>query len=143
VPKADLLFRHGRYHDAELAYHRALALLRDAIVKSALWPTPPLKFESRADFVLMFEGMTKQAQGRLAEAEVDIRGALLNRLRAVGKYHASTGRISRALAALLAEEGRHDEAERTARSAVEIYGGLGAAGRRELAEPRVETRPSA
>ncbi len=127
VPKADLLFRHGRYHDAELAYHKAQTLLRDAIVKSASWPTPPLKdgFEGRADIVLMTEGMTKQAQGRLAEAEVDIRGALLNRLKTVGKYHPTTARISRALATLLSLEGRHAEAEQTARRAVEIYQELG------------------
>jgi hypothetical protein len=69
--------------------------------------------------------MTKQAQGRLAEAEVDIRGALLNRLKTVGKYHPTTARISRASATLLSLEGRHAEAERTARSAVEIYQELG------------------
>jgi CHAT domain-containing protein len=127
VPNADLLFRHGRYHEAELVYHKAQSLLRDAIVKSASWPAPPLKdgFESRVDFVLMTEGMTKQFQGRLAEAEVDIRGALLNRLKAVGKYHASTARVSRALGALLSAEGRLAEAETAARSSVEIYRELG------------------
>jgi CHAT domain-containing protein len=127
APNADLLFRHGRYREAELAHHRAQILLRDAIVKSASWPNGRLKdgLESYADIVLMSEGVAKQAQGRLAEAEVDIRGALLNRLRIVGKYHASTARISRTLAMVLSAQGRYAEAEQTARSAVEIYRELG------------------
>jgi CHAT domain-containing protein len=127
APNADVLFRRGRYLEAEVAYHKSQSLLRDAIVKSAFWPNPPLKdgFQSKADLLLMTEGITKQAQGRLAEAEVDIRGALLNRLKTVGKYHASTARISRALGVLLSAEGRLAEAEQTERSAVEIYRELG------------------
>jgi CHAT domain-containing protein len=127
APNADLLFRRGRYREAELAFHKSQILLRDAIVKSASWPNPPLKdgFQSKADLLLMTEGMAKQAQGRLAEAEVDIRAALLNRLRTVGKFHASTARIARVLGSLLSAEGRFAEAEQTARSSVEIYKELG------------------
>ena len=32
-------------------------------------------------------------QGRLAEAEIDIRRALLSRLKSVGKYHADTANM--------------------------------------------------
>ena len=80
--------------------------------KSVSWPVPPLKggFEFQADLMTALEGQMKARQGRLAEAESDIRGALLSRLQQVGKYHASTAQLSRMLANLLAEQARYGEA---------------------------------
>jgi CHAT domain-containing protein len=127
VGYADLLGRHGRYREAELSYHKSLVLLRDAIAKSASWPNKPLtgSLESRADSLMASEGWAKRAQGRLAEAEVDIRGALLSRLSIVGKFHPTSANISRLLANLLWSQSRLAEAEQMARAAVEIYRGLG------------------
>jgi CHAT domain-containing protein len=127
APYADLLFRRGRYREAELAYHQSQALVRDALAKSASWPIPPLKdgFESKIDVLLAAEGVAKQAQGRLAEAELDIRGALLSRLKTVGKFSGSTANITRLLANLLLQQARPQEAEQMASTAVDIYRQLG------------------
>src|SRR5215467_9404591 len=117
----------GLYRDAELAYHNAHALLRDAIVKAKSWPQPPLQGaqEGQADYMEASEGMMKARQGRLTEAEADIRRALLSRLQFAGKYHASSAQIVRMLARVLVEQARFHEAEQLLRTAVDIYRGLG------------------
>ncbi len=124
---ARLLDARGRYREAELAYHHAQDLTRDALAKSSSWPRPPFKgaFESTIDFLTAWEGQTKERQGRLSEAEADIRRALLSRLEAVGKYHSDIAQISLILSGLVYELRRFDEAEKLARTAVEIYRTLG------------------
>jgi CHAT domain-containing protein len=122
-----VLAAKGLYRDAELAYHNAHALLRDAIVKAKSWPQPPLQgaLEGQADYMEASEGLMKARQGRLTEAEADIRRALLSRLQFAGKYHASSAQIVRMLATLLVEQARFHEAEQLLRTAVDIYRGLG------------------
>jgi CHAT domain-containing protein len=124
---ARLMDARGRYRDAESAYRKSQMLLRDAVVKSASWPVPRLPggFESQIDFLTALEGLTKWRQGRLVEAEADVRRALLSRLSTVGKYHPDTAQISGYLANLLSEQSRFPEAEQLARTAVEIYRTLG------------------
>src|SRR5262249_51179119 len=77
------------------------------------------------DFLLTNEGLVKARQGRLNEAEADVRRALLSRLKAVGKYHSDTAQMANSLAKLLSEQARFAEAEQLARSSVEIYETLG------------------
>ena len=122
-----VLEARGLYRDAELAYHNAHSLLRDAIVKSKSWPQPPAQgsIEFQADYMQASEGLMKARQGRLAEAEADIRGALLSRLQFAGKYNTSSAQFVRMLAGLLAQQGRFHEAEQLLRAAVDIYRGLG------------------
>jgi CHAT domain-containing protein len=122
-----VLQARGLFRDAELAYHNAHALLRDAIIKSKSWPQQPFQgaVENQADFILAAEGAMKARQGRLTEAEADIRRALLSRLQFAGKYHASSAQLVRMLAQLLAEQGRFREAEQLLRIALDIYRGLG------------------
>src|SRR5215467_7927726 len=122
-----VLQARGLYRDAELAYHNAHALMRDAIVKSKSWPQPPLlgAIENQADVIQASEGMMKARQGRLTEAEADIRRALLSRLQFAGKYHGGTAQLVRILASLLVEQARFGEAVQLLRTAVDIYRGLG------------------
>src|SRR6266508_1349719 len=122
-----LLEARGRFRDAELAYEKSAVLLRDALVKSASWPNPPPQgsIESTLDFLTAFAGQAKVKQGRLSEAEADIRRALLGRLKAVGKYHGETAQITNTLAHVLSEQARFAEAEQIARTAVDIYRSLG------------------
>ena len=124
---ARLLEARGRYRDAELGYERSAVLLRDALVKSASWPNPPPKgsMESTIDFLTAFAGMVKMRQGRLSEAEADVRRALLGRLKAVGKYHGETAQITTMLAGVLSEQARFADAEQIARTSVDIYRSLG------------------
>jgi hypothetical protein len=74
----------GLHRDAELAARRAQSLYRDALQKSKSWDRPPEQdaFENSIDTALADEGHAKMRQGRLVEAEIDIRQALLSRLKA-------------------------------------------------------------
>jgi CHAT domain-containing protein/tetratricopeptide (TPR) repeat protein len=122
-----LLDAHSRFAEAAQAYDKSALLLRDAVAKSIAWPVPPVKgaFELMIDRATALEGRAKARQGRRTEAEADIRRALLSRLDTVGKYHASTASICILLAVALREEARYADAEKLARSAIEIYRFLG------------------
>ena len=72
------------------------------------------------DAAVLSQGRMKARQGRLAEAEVDARRALLARLKDTGKYNAATPRYVMGLAGILVEQGRYAEAEQLARVALEI-----------------------
>jgi CHAT domain-containing protein len=121
--RARVLFARGKYREAELAFRKAQTLMRDSLVKSANWPNRPAPdlIESTIDFLVNFEGHAKARQGRLNEAEADIRRALLSRLNTVGKYHPDTAQITNSLSSLMSERSRFAEAEQLARSAVDIY----------------------
>ena len=125
--RARLLQAQGKYREAELAYRKTQALRRDSLAKSPNWPNRPAPdlIESAIDFALNHEGQVKAKQGRLKEAEADIRRAMLSRLKSVGKYHPDTAQITNSLASLMVEQSRHAEAERLARASVEIYQALG------------------
>ena len=69
----------------------------------------------------------KARQGRLAEAEVDARRALLSQLKNQGKYNAATPRFIAGLADILVEQGRYAEAEQLARVCLEISRTVGVA----------------
>ena len=140
--RARVLQARGNYRDAELAFRKAQTLQRDAIAKSPKWPSRPAAdtMEAAVDFMLNYEGQTKARQGRLNEAEADIRRALLSRLKTVGKYHPDTAQITSSLASLLAEQTRFAEAEQLARTSVEIYQALGAP--EESHDPRLRAQPT-
>ena len=76
-----LLLARGQYMEAEAAYTKAEARYRDALVKSRSWPNavPAATFESAIDYATLFGGRAKAMQGRHAEAEIDVRRALLSR----------------------------------------------------------------
>ena len=69
----------------------------------------------------------KARQGRLAEAEVDARRALLSQLKNQGKYNPATPRFIAGLADILVEQGRYAEAEQLARVGLEISRTVGVA----------------
>src|SRR5690606_30727103 len=91
------------------------------------WPSgPPVaSFEQVIDGTIQYLGRVKAMQGRLHEAETEMRRALLNRLRVVGKYHVTTAFGIRLLSRVLVEQGRYAEAERLLRASNEIYATLG------------------
>jgi CHAT domain-containing protein len=125
--RARVLQARGNYREAELAFRKTQALWRDSLARSPNWPNrPPADtIEAAIDFALNYEGQTKARQGRLNEAEADMRRALLSRLKAVGKYHPDTAQIANSLSGLLTEQSRFAESEQLARASVEIYQGLG------------------
>ncbi|TPQ33156.1 hypothetical protein C2U70_19975, partial [Bradyrhizobium guangdongense] len=72
------------------------------------------------DGTVLSQARMKARQGRLAEAEVDARRALLSRLKDTGKFNPVTPRYVMGLAGILVEEGRYEEAEQLGRVALEI-----------------------
>ena len=124
---ARLFDASGRFADAEKAYHHAVELMKVAVVQSKQWATVPADgiLEYIIDFDRACEGRAKAAQGRMAEAEVDIREALLARLAKVGKYHPTTAQILTLMTGLLLEQGRYAEAAQLARATIGIYQDLG------------------
>ncbi len=127
--KARIAASRGKPREAELGYHKAQDFYRATIDKIPVWPTatPPVRanLESTIDFLLAYEAMQKKAQGRLSEAEADLRRALLGRLKAVGKYSIEPPQILTMLAQLVGEQARPKEGEQLIRAAIDIYEHLG------------------
>ena len=117
----------GQYPEAEAAYAKAEAKFRDALQKSRSWPNsvPAATFETAIDYATVFAGRAKAMQGRHAEAEIDLRRALLSRLTSVGKYHADTANMLGFLSELLLEGSRIKESEALARASLEILDTIG------------------
>ena len=80
-----------------------------------------------ADNSLLRVALNESKQGRLSEAEADARRALLEILKARGKYSPSTPRFIIGLAGILVEQGRYEDAEKLARSALDVQRTLGIA----------------
>ena len=122
-----LFLARGQYMEAEVAYTRAEARYRDALVKSRSWSNsvPAATFEIAIDYAALFAGRAKAMQGRHAEAEIDMRRALLSRLKSAGKYHADTANMLVFLSELLFEQSRLKESEALARASIEVLDAIG------------------
>jgi CHAT domain-containing protein len=124
-----ILEARGQYAEAEAAYHSA-ELRKRASVKAILDsddpPSESLLLQA-IDGTVLNQARMKAKQGRLEEAEVDARRALLSRLKDTGKYNAGTPRYVTGLASILVEQGRYAEAEQLARVAIEIAKTFGVA----------------
>jgi len=125
--KARLLEARGQLDDALKLYQRSEELRRANIDKSskAMIPIPRPQLEQAADLVLLSIARIKSRLGRVAEAESDARRALLNRLRATGKYAPQTTRFIVALGVQLVEQGRYEEARKLLSAALVIYREIG------------------
>jgi CHAT domain-containing protein len=125
--KATLSAARGQSREAELAFRRAAELRRTAI--RARPDTPglsPVNMMGQSLAVLVAsEGLMKARQGRMAEGEADVRRALLDMLKAGGKYSVQVVGASAPLAELLVEQGRLAEAEKLTRTSLEIEDALG------------------
>jgi len=119
----------GQFREAEAAYKLG-GQHRQAAIKPALGaenaPSESQLLQS-VDLALISHARMKARQGRLAEAEVDARRALLARLKDGGKYNPATPRYIMALAGILIEQGRYAEAEKLARACLEIDRAVGVA----------------
>jgi CHAT domain-containing protein len=124
-----LLEARGQFREAEASYQRTEALRRASIKDRHLWDFAPPESQLRlaADGFVLAMGRMKARQGRLAEAEIDVRRALLGRLKDQGKYNPRTTRFVMGLAEILVEQGRYPEAEKLTRTALEINRTIGVA----------------
>lgn len=125
--RAKILDARGRYVDAEGAYRRARKLWSDSLEAILASPNPPSRESmlQNLDYLLAFEGRTKMHQGKFVEAESDLRVALLNRLKANGKFHSDSAHFIGMFSRTILEQGRYQEAERLTQTALEIYRALG------------------
>jgi len=120
--RAMIFEARGQFGEAEASYRVTEQRKRTAIKALLESPNPPSQSTvlQAIDGAILSQARMKGRQGRLAEAEVDARRALLSRLKDTGKYNPVTPRFVVGLASILVEEGRYDEAERLARVAIEI-----------------------
>jgi CHAT domain-containing protein len=125
--RAMIFEARGQYKEAEAAYIRAEAFRRASLndLPKFDFPPPPGQVVLNCEHLLMSVARVKAKQGRLAEAESDARKALLSVLKTVGKYHPSQPTFSIGLASILIEQGRYPEAEKLARSALDVQHTLG------------------
>jgi CHAT domain-containing protein len=127
--RAAVLEARGQYAEAEAAYRRAEQFRRATLNDIAKYefPPPPEQVHLSADVDRLSVANAEAKEGKLGEAEADARRALLGTLKYQGKYNPETPRFIIGLAAILVEQGRYDEAEKLARSALEIQRTLGVA----------------
>ena len=119
--RAVIFEARGQFREAEAAYAKS----RDwklASIPDMKFPHAPSEIQLRqfADNDFLNVGRMKTKQGRLAEAEVDVRSVLQSQLKGQGKYNPRTVPFIRSLANILVEEGRYEEAERLTRVALDI-----------------------
>jgi CHAT domain-containing protein/tetratricopeptide (TPR) repeat protein len=112
----------GQFREAEASYKLGEARKRASIKGIMGSENPPSEtvLLQAIDATILSEARMKARQGRLAEAEVDARRALLSRLKDQGKYNPTTPRYIFGLADILIEQGRYAEAEQLARVCLEI-----------------------
>jgi CHAT domain-containing protein len=121
--QAIILEARGQFREAEAAYAKSrewkLAWIPDTKGMDHK-AAPESQIRWSADGDLASVARMKAKQGRLAEAEVDIRSALQSRLKAQGKYNPQTTAFVMGLSSVLVAEGRYSEAETLARTALDI-----------------------
>jgi CHAT domain-containing protein len=127
--RAIIFEARGQFSEAEASYRMAEQRKRAAMKPLMESPNPPSQSTvlQGIDSAVLNQARMKARQGRLAEAEVDARRALLSRLKDTGKYNPVTPRFVMGLAGVLVEEGRYQEAEQLGRVAIEINQTVGIA----------------
>jgi tetratricopeptide (TPR) repeat protein len=125
--RAVIFEARGQYADAEAAYRRATAFTRAAVKDMPKWDHPTALEEVlvTASFNQLAVARNEAKQGKLSEAETDARRALLDVLQHLGKYNPATPHYIVGLAGMLVEQGRYQEAEKLARTALDIERTLG------------------
>lgn len=126
--RARVMEAHGKFREAELSYSKAAELFEETRQQMARWPGPaqaPDGMITSRDGALSAAGVNKARQGKLKEAEIDARRALINELQYFGKYGGVTRGTMMALGNVLVKQGRYADAERLFRRSVDILLELG------------------
>lgn len=122
LTRAIIFEARGQFAEAEASYRSAELRKRAGNKEVMAAENPPAEtlLLQAIDGIVLSEARMEAKQGRLAEAEVDARRALLSRLKDNGKYSPITPRYIMGLAGILVEQGRYDEAEQLGRVSLEI-----------------------
>ncbi|MSP75373.1 MAG: CHAT domain-containing protein [Rhodospirillaceae bacterium] len=122
-------FARGDWKEAEAAFAKAEPGFQETVKQHPRWPVNAGQPLSTLQLVVAqlasLSGWAKLEQGRMAEAEVDARRALLGTVSATGKYHSATAAMCRGLALVLRDQGRYEESEQLLRVNLEILRTLG------------------
>ena len=127
---ASILNSAGNFAQAEPLYRSAIAEARQAekdaapIAGTNATP-PPGVYATAADLYEMQFASALAANGRLMEAEVEAREALLNQLRMRGRYASESVTAVVTLGRVIGMQGRYAEAEKLLSTAVSTYQTLG------------------
>ncbi len=110
--QAGLAMARGRFAEAETLYRRAVAAFQDdAVMSRHPW----------LDYLTGRVAESLVRQGRVLEAENEARAALRGVVSKRGRDAAPTGNLLTILAHVLAEQGRFDDVEMLARTAIDVY----------------------
>ena len=117
----------GHYAEAEPYLRRAVAASPAILDDLKSWQNgpPAAPFEAAGDFAIRDLALNLLRQGRIVEAEVEMRRALLRALHRQGRYAPDTAILVASLGTVIAEEGRFAEAEKLFRAALDIELQLG------------------
>jgi CHAT domain-containing protein len=126
---AMLFETRGQFREAEASFKLGELRKRAAIkgLMNSEYPPSESSLVLGVDFTVVSQARVKARQGRLQEAEVDARRALLSQLKNQGKYNPNTPRFIAGLADILVEQGRYPEAEQLTRVSLEIIRTVGIA----------------
>ncbi len=119
----------GQYPEAEAAYRRSEAFRRASLKDLPRWEfaPPPEQITQAVDMTILAIARNEARQNKLSEAEADARRGLLDILKTQGKYAPATPEFIIDLAGILVDQGRYRDAEKLARSALEVQRSLGIA----------------
>jgi CHAT domain-containing protein len=117
----------GQYADAEAAFRRGEAFRRAAIrdLPRFEFPPPLEQMKLAVATMLLSTARNEAKQQRLSEAEADARRALLQTLDDQSKYNPATPPFIIELAGVLVDQGRYQDAEKLARSALDVQRAVG------------------
>lgn len=116
IASGRVLELRGQFAEAETAYREAMALLSS---------DPASVSSPTMTYVSGLLSVTLAQQGKLAEAEVEARRALIASLRKRGRTHLQSSETAQFLAQILLEQGRYQEAEVFARESQAMREALG------------------
>lgn len=117
----------GKFVEAESYFRRAIALASRVIGEAKSWPDPgpPGTQETTRDLIERDLAINLSRQGRLIEAEIEARRALLDQLHIRGRYSNEAAILVSVLGVIIGAEGRFAEAELLDRVSIDTYIGLG------------------
>ena len=120
---AAILEARGDFRGAAAAYEQAEQLYTASLADS----TAGVRTNNEQVIYWMAAraGRVKAHDGRMIEAEIDVRRALTGWLKLSTKYDLNTARIINVFASILLDQGRYAEAESMIRAVIEIYQNLG------------------
>ncbi|MFH1489525.1 MAG: CHAT domain-containing protein [Pseudomonadota bacterium] len=124
--RATSLDAMGRLSEGEVEHRKALAEWEP--LKDAVWECETPKNNPKVYNWLFCElGENLRLQGRLVEAEIEARKAVIGALKSHGRYSAHTAFVLRGLCEVIFEQGRYAESEVLARADIEIHRRAGTA----------------